>query len=94
MKAINSVIHLSGKLTLFFQVGYLDVSNTSKAPVLFPPYFKTQIHKLEYGPQNGNIDELALYALSEGNLLRYTVKDVKEGLLIYFCLYFYSQSCL
>lgn len=56
------------------------MSNTSKLPVLFPHYFKSQIHKIEYGPLNGNKEEVALYALSEGKLVMFKVKDPKEGL--------------
>lgn len=57
----------------------MDVSNISKSPVLFSQYFKTQIHKVEYGPLNGNKNEIALYALSEGNIAIFKAKNSEKG---------------
>lgn len=64
----------------------MDVLGPSKQPILFSNFFKSQIHKIEYGPQNGNKDEVALYALGEGKLVAFNFKNPKEGLLLVFLI--------
>lgn len=66
-------------LFLYEQVGFLDTSNKSKAPTVPPNFFKSQIHKVEWGPINGNGEDFGLFAVAEGKLVLYRAKKSEKG---------------
>ncbi|XP_018568237.1 gem-associated protein 5 isoform X2 [Anoplophora glabripennis] len=83
-KVVTLAWHPTNELILAYgtsegRIGFLDTSNKSKTPTVPPNYFKSRIHKLEWGPINGNKEDLGLFAVAEGKLVIYSVKKSEKG---------------
>jgi hypothetical protein len=51
----------------------------SKKNTLFPHYFRNQVYKVEWGPIEGNKNNLGLYVLAEGKMAVYDITQPNEG---------------
>lgn len=98
MSKVNTLAwHPTHEVSLAFgtiegRIGVVDVSNPSKRPTLMPNYFNDVIHHVEFGPFGGDLNEIALYATSEGKLAVFNMKktevapsfiELPEGLSVY-----------
>ncbi|XP_044254324.1 gem-associated protein 5 [Tribolium madens] len=59
------------------RVGFIDL--VSKKTTLFPHYFCNQVYKVEWGPVNGDTNNLGLYVVAEGKMVIYDMQKVDQG---------------
>ncbi|KAJ8984371.1 hypothetical protein NQ317_003519 [Molorchus minor] len=60
--------HNGRTVCYLYQIGFLDINNKSKSPTLLPSFFKSHVHKIEWGPLKGNKQDLGVFAVAEGKL--------------------------
>jgi gem associated protein 5 len=58
------------------RVGFIEM--ISKKNTLFPHYFRNQVYKVEWGPIEGNKNNLGLYVLAEGKMAVYDITQPNE----------------
>ncbi|RZC35001.1 gem-associated protein 5, partial [Asbolus verrucosus] len=55
------------------RVGFIDMA--SKKSTLFPHYFHNQVYKIEWGPLQGDTNNLGLYVVAEGKIAIYDTRE-------------------
>ncbi|KAJ8926424.1 hypothetical protein NQ314_021212 [Rhamnusium bicolor] len=74
-KVVTLAWHPTNELILAFgtsegRIGCLD-TNKLKAPKILPDFFKSLVHKIEWGPMFGNKEDIGLFAVAEGKLVMF-----------------------